>query len=109
MVDLAGKAAAVTDPAVEATKKGWAAGRVQPGRGLCVRSGGGGGGGVDAGGRRSLKSWRCWVSTRAVRRWPARWRGAAWAEMPTQLRGVRGNHTVEEVADAGEDGTEGAA
>jgi hypothetical protein len=45
MVDLAGKAAAVTDPAVEATKKGWAAGRVQPGRGLCVRSGGGGGGG----------------------------------------------------------------
>jgi hypothetical protein len=34
MVDLAGKAAAVTDPAVEATKKGWAAGRVQPGRGL---------------------------------------------------------------------------
>jgi hypothetical protein len=34
VVDPAGKAVAATDPVVAATKKGWAAGRVQPGRGL---------------------------------------------------------------------------
>jgi hypothetical protein len=32
VVDLARKAAAATDPAVEATKKGWTVRRVQPDR-----------------------------------------------------------------------------